>query len=126
MNGVDNCMDEIVIQFDENAQSFIVSLPEFVTLNALKIWGKNFLERLKTQPDSVGLLFDSNRHNFESIECLKWLKVFFMEELSVNAKVNRVAFVQPEKYKPASIVSNVEAYFINVQDAYNWLWQDSR
>ncbi len=116
-------MDEIQTQYDEDLRSFIVTLPGFVTLEALIGWEQAFLRALKNQPSQVGLLFDSNSHNFESIECLRWLKAFFTEEASIGSQVNRVAFVQPAQYKAAEIVSDLEAYFVNVQDARSWLRQ---
>lgn len=114
-------MTEIQTQFDVELRCFVVTLPEFVTLRALKCWEQGFLQALEDQSSKVGLLFDSNSHNFESIECLKWLKAFFTEEEGIGSQVDRVAFVQPAQYRVAEVVSDQEAYFVNIQDARNWL-----
>jgi hypothetical protein len=116
-------MDRIKTEFDEDLGFFIVTLPELVTMEALREWKQAFLQALNNQPGPVGLLFDSHKHNFESIECLKWLKAFFTEEAIVGLRISRVAFVQPEQYRPAGAVSDLEAYFDNVQDARSWLRQ---
>lgn len=116
-------MNRIQTQFDEALGSFIVTLPEFVTLEALKGWEQAFLQALEEQPGESGLLFDSDRHDFESVECLQWLKAFFTKEARVGSQINRVAFVQPAQYRAAEIVSDQEAYFVHVEDARSWLRQ---
>lgn len=114
-------MEEIKIQFDETIGAFVVTLPAFTTLGALNRWEPLFLQAMAVQPGRVGLLFDTSSHNFESIECLKWLRQFFTDRAGIGSKINRVAFVQPAKYKLPQMTSETEAYFLSVQEAYSWL-----
>jgi Ulp1 family protease len=66
-------------------------------------------------------LLDTNTHDFESIECLKWLNDFFRKELNIAATIRRVAFVQPKKYRNPEIINASVAYFEKVKDAREWL-----
>lgn len=95
-------------------------------LKALKGWEQAFLQALEEQPGEIGLLFDSHRHDFESVECLQWLRAFFTTEARIRSQVNRVAFVRPAQYRVPEIVSDEEAYFVHVADARSWLRQGRR
>lgn len=116
-------MQLIRTEFDAYINSYIVTFPGFVTLKALQTWGSEFLAELGRRPDPSGLLLDSNAHAFESIECLKWLNVFFNEELKIAAAIRRVAFVQPITYRSPEVISESVAFFEKVQDAREWLKQ---
>lgn len=116
-------MDEIKTRFDEDLGALIVTLPDFVTLEALKGWEAPFFQAVEHRPGEVGLLFDTNSHNFESIDCLKWLKQFFVERALIGSKVSPVAFVQPGQHKAPQVASDAEAYFLTVQEARSWLWE---
>ncbi len=102
-------------------ESYLVRLPDRVTLHALQQWGAAFMQELEGQAGPVGLLFDTHTHNFESIDCLRWLKAFFTETLAAESSIDRVAFVQPLAYRQPEVVSASEAYFATAQDAQAWL-----
>jgi hypothetical protein len=108
-------------EFDANINSYMVTFPSFVTLEALQIWGAAFSVELGRQSGLSDLLLDTNTHDFESIECLKWLNDFFRKELNIAATIRRVAFVQPKKYRNPEIINASVAYFEKVKDAREWL-----
>jgi hypothetical protein len=114
-------MEKIRTEFDLNIDAYVVYLPPLVTLKTLKMWGSEFLMKLERKPNKIGLLFDTSAHNFESIECLKWVKEFFSIEPVIVDHINRVAFVQPTEYRSPEVVSESEAYFVSNQDARKWL-----
>jgi hypothetical protein len=114
-------MDHIYMEYDQEIESYLVSFPREVLLNALETWGSDFMQELCERSDQVGLLVDTNTHNFESIACLKWLKNFLTEEPVVTIGINRVAFVQPVQYRMPEVVTESEAYFSTCKEAYEWL-----
>jgi hypothetical protein len=99
----------------------VVKLPRRVSLETLQKWGSEFIQELQIQHSDVGLLFNTNTHDFESIDCLKWLRKFFSEEHVVKNSISRVAFVQPIQYRRPEVVNRSVAYFATVHDAYHWL-----
>lgn len=115
--------DRSVVQtrFDSRLDAFVVTFPEFVTLHCLREWGEAFPLELERHSNDVALLLDTNQHNFESVECLKWLRTFLMGEPSVESNIYRVAFIQPSEYRNAEVVSNGEAYFTHMKEAQRWL-----
>ena len=117
----------IETKFDQKINAFIVLMPEYITLNLLNLWSKEFLKSLCKQAvnDKVSLLVDTNKHQFESIECLKLLRNFLTNKKQVRNNISNVAFVQPKQYRKPEIVSPKEAYFSNFEDAHNWLTQRS-
>jgi hypothetical protein len=114
-------VDSIRTEFDPDIDAYIVSLPNRISLAALRTWGSVLLAELEGRSGKTGLLFDSNRHDFESIDCLKWLKAFFTGEDLLSSRIDRVAFVQPPEYRSPEIVGESEAYFAHVEDAKTWL-----
>lgn len=111
----------IQTRFDAGLGVFVVEFPEFVTLNCLRQWGEDFLLQLESHSNDVALLLDTNQHNFDSVDCLKWLRTFLMGEPIAKSKICRVAFVQPPKYRCPEVVSDGEAYFTNTKEAQRWL-----
>lgn len=111
----------IQTRFDSRLDAFVVNFPEFVTLNGLREWGEVFLLELESHSNEVALLLDTNQHNFESVECLKWLRTFLMDDPIIESTIYRVAFVQPTEYRPPEVVSDGEAYFPNTKEAQRWL-----
>lgn len=115
----------IQTRFDAGLDAFVVKFPEFVTLSCLRDWGDVFLLELESHSNDVALLLDTNQHNFESVECLKWLRSFLMDEPTIESTVYRVVFILPQEYRRPEVVSDGEAYFTNTREAQRWL-QSSR
>lgn len=115
----------IQTRFDSGLDAYVVNFPEFVTLNCLRRWGEAFLLELEAHADNVALLLDTNQHDFESVECLKWLRTFLKYEPIIEAMIYRVAFISPPEYRHPEVVSKREAYFTNTKGAQQWL-QSSR
>ncbi len=114
---------EISLKFDTEIKCFVVIFPELVTLQSLKRWGQQFVDELNGK-EGVGLLIDTGPHNFESIDCLKWLKEFLTQVPEVGQSIKRVAFVSPAHYRQPEIVNSREAYFSDISDARIWLKPD--
>ena len=111
---------QIISEYDSIVNAFIVKMPEYINYDALEVWKSELLLSLSKVENQIALLIDINRHNFESIECLKLLRNMFDESI-VKEKVLKTAFVCPKKYKESEVVSNEEAYFEKFNDAYCWL-----
>lgn len=111
----------IQTRFDVDLNAFIVEFPVFVTLGYLTEWGQVFLSELERLDSDAALVLDTNQHEFESVECLRWLRIFLASEPIIKSRVSRVAFIQPPKYRPPEVVSNVEGYFSNMEEARRWL-----
>lgn len=114
-------MSQVHMEYHQEIKGYLVSFPSKVSLIALKIWGSEFTLELQAHSGQAGLLLDTNAHDFESTDCLKWLREFFTEEHVVRRKISRVAFVQPVQYRMPEIVTESEAYFSTVKEAYEWL-----
>ena len=117
--------EHIEMKFDSEINAFIVSMPELITHSALKIWNKEFLKLLceRASNEKAALLLDTNKHDFESIECLKLLRELLSNERQVRESISKVAFVQPRQYREPEIISPVEAYFSQFEEAHNWIRQ---
>jgi len=115
--------DPIHTSFDSEANAFIVRFPEHTTLADLMAWGDSFRTILKKRAhhNSSGLLLDTNRHDFESIECLKYIRDLILEFTRMDHGIHKVAFVQPVSYRQPEIVSSKEGYFLTVEAAWKWL-----
>lgn len=114
-------MGEIETQFSPELNAYVVTMPASITLEALQHWGELFISKLKARSGKVGLLLDTGQHEFESVSCLQWLKVFLTQNPVVVDAIGKVAFVQPEEYRQSQIVSPAEAYFSSVDQAQEWL-----
>lgn len=112
--------------FDDSTNVYIVSMPKYITLEALRIWSQFFLKILEERSRKVGLLLDTNLHEFESVECLKFLREFLTNKKQVKSRISRVAFVQPLRSGQPEIISNNEAYFSDIGKAHKWLHLNSR
>lgn len=112
-------------EFDNKLNAFIVLMPEYITFNELCRWEKEFLKSLRARAgnEKVALLMDTNKHQFESIECLKLLWNLFSEELKAKDYISKVAFVGPVQYREPEIINPTEAYFSHYEEAHNWLRQ---
>jgi hypothetical protein len=104
----------------KEADCFVVTFPERITLESMKRWGVDFKNKLNGKT-GLSLLLDTNSHNFESVECLKWLRVFLTQEQVLTQAINKVAFVQPENYRVSEVISDSEAYFNDLDSARKWL-----
>lgn len=111
----------IQTRFDVELNAFIVEFPAFVTLESLHDWGKVFISELQNHGYGAALVIDTNQHNFESVECLMWLRMFLVGEPLVRSNVTRAAFVQPSEYRRPEVVSGVEGYFSSMDEACRWL-----
>ena len=115
--------DRIEINFANNINGYVVTMPDFVTLDMIEEWEYRFDQELKTKRNSnnFALLFDTNKHNFESIQCLKSLREYFTDNTVLKSRLSRAALISPSKFMAPKIKSEVEAYFDNFEQAYNWL-----
>ena len=116
-------VDGIDTTFDDGLNTFIVHFPGDVTHSMLAAWACFFRAELQQHRfrKGVSILLDSNRHRFESIACLQFLRHFLEEVTGTGGGVGRVAFVQPVQYRCPEIVSRREAYFSTVSEAKSWL-----
>jgi len=113
----------IQTQFDEKINGYVVSMPEYISLEAIEEWKKSMsydFESLSEGQQAV-ILMDTNMHQFESIQCLKSIREFFVTNPVVQSNGVTVAFVQPNEYIKPHIKSVNEAYFDNCSDAFKWL-----
>lgn len=113
----------IQIKFDEKLNGYIIRMPAFISLKSIEEWKRQFALNLKSLPltQKIVLLIDTNRHEFESIQCLKNIRDFFTSNYVIQSNVVKVAFVQPNSYMAPHIKSEIEAYFDSIEEAYKWL-----
>lgn len=111
----------IQTRFDADLNAYLVKFPVFITLGCLHDWGKMFVTELQSRDSGTALVIDTNQHDFESVECLRWLRMFLVGEPIIRSSVYRVAFVQPSEHRRPEVVSDVEAYFSSVEEACRWL-----
>jgi len=113
---------QIDTKYDRKIDSFVVRMPGFISLNALKTWKKEFLATLSqiNDHDKKGVLIDTNNHQFESVECLKYLRELFSEP-QIKRSISRFAFVSPGRYRKPEIIDYSEGYFLSFEEAYRWL-----
>ena len=114
--------NNIKISFDDNINSYIVILPELVTLKMLIQSKADFEDLILSNPhnEKFSLLFDTGLHEFESIECLKYLRTFLSIKPLID-NCHKFATVAPVNYTQAKITSDKEASFNKYSDAYTWL-----
>jgi len=113
----------IQVSFDNKINGYIIRMPEFISLNSIEEWTHKFELDLKTLPlgQRVVMLIDTNKHEFESIQCLKNLREFFTSSSLIQSNIVKVAFVRPKSYGEPHVKSDLEAYFESVEEAYKWL-----
>ena len=115
--------ENIRVSFDKKINGYIISMPEFISLNSIEEWKNKIDLELKSLPlnQKVVMLIDTNKHEFESIQCLKSLREFFTSNAVIQFNIVKVAFVRPKSYGEPHIKSEFEAYFESVEEAYKWL-----
>lgn len=115
--------DRIKINFDKRINGYVVTMPDFVTLEMIEEWKDRFERELLSNrtTNSFALLFDTNKHNFESIECLKRLREYLEDNIVIKSFISRAALVAPSRFMAPMIKSEAEAYFDNTEKAYQWL-----
>jgi hypothetical protein len=115
--------DRIEFNFDKSINGYVVTMPDFVTLNMIEEWKDKFDQELKTLRNSnnFALLFDTNKHNFESIQCLKSLREYLTDNEILKLRFSKAALIAPARFMAPKIKSEDEAYFDNVEQAYKWL-----
>lgn len=115
--------DDIEFNYDEEISAYTARFPEHVTFENLCIWRNRFHEALdaRSTPKPVALILDTNKHDFESNECLKLLREILVQLASLENGIYKIAFIQPEHYRKPEIVNNSEAYFANIGGAKSWL-----
>jgi hypothetical protein len=115
--------DGIESKYDEAMGAYLVSFPEHVSYEALSKWSIEFQEMLVSRGHQKpeALLLDSNKHDFESIECLKFLREILTQLASMKNGICKIAFVQPANYRKSEVVDFNEAYFSSSEEAKSWL-----
>jgi hypothetical protein len=113
----------IEFNFDTRINGYVVTMPDFVTLDMIEEWKDWFDRELQSirSLNKFALLFDTNKHNFESIQCLKILREYLTDNKVLKSRFSRAALVAPAKFMAPNIKSEVEAYFDNLEEAYKWL-----
>lgn len=113
----------IQTQFDERINGYVVSMPEFISLEAIEEWKRSISNDLESIPgdQQVVILMDTNKHQFESIKCLKSIREFFATNHVIQSNGVKAAFVQPDEYMKPHIKSKNEAYFDDCLAALKWL-----
>jgi hypothetical protein len=117
-------MEKIIeFNFDIRINGYVVTMPDFVTLDMIEEWKDRFDRELQSirSSNKLALLFDTNKHNFESIQCLKILREYLTDNKVLKSSFSRAALVAPAKFMAPNIKSEVEAYFDNTEEAYKWL-----
>lgn len=104
----------------KEADCYVVTFPDYIFLESMKNWGSEIKQKLDGGK-GLSMLVDTNSHNFESVECLKWFREFLTQEDVVTQAISKVAFVQPETYRAPEVVSDHEAYFADINSARKWL-----
>ena len=111
----------ITMRYDEALRAYLISMPDYVSLADIEdLQNRLFSSFISLKEGQCALLIDTNKHDFESIACLKALRDL-LESPPVSSNCIRVAFVQPRQYREAQIVSDQEAYFYDKTEAYSWL-----
>ena len=113
---------DIEIHFDEAIAAYIVRFPDWVELQALKAAKLRFEKLLAeaTSNRTFSLLLDTGPHEFESIECRRYVRDFLSIE-ALAERCRKFANVKPKSYGLGEIVSDTEASFNTYSDAYEWL-----
>ena len=113
----------IHISYDDTMKGYVIKMPETASLEDIESWRNEFSTELKslTSNQKFVILIDTNRHDFESIQCLKSIREFLTDNENIKSKCMKVGFVQPEKYMEPHIKSEYEGYFESFDDAYTWL-----
>lgn len=114
---------QIISRYDGKLGAIIVRMPEKVSLSMLEYWQEEFRDLVTQQAvdKNVALLLDTNKHLFESIECLKLIRNLLSNDPQLKKYISRVAFVSPRQYKEPEVISHKEGYFDKFDDAYYWL-----
>ena len=113
----------IQTRFDESINGYVVSMPELISFEAINEWRESINKELKSLQNNqkVVILIDTNKHQFESIQCLKSIRELFTNNEVIQSNGVKAAFVQPQSYMEPHIKSESEAYFDNVSSAFKWL-----
>lgn len=106
-------------------RGFHVTMPISIELRAKERWRSKLQSALAKLGVGVSfnLLIDTNRHEFESIACIRALRDV-LEAPEVTSRCERTAFVSPATFRRPEVVSDREAYFIEIADALAWLEVD--
>lgn len=115
--------EKIQFKYEAEIQGYIIAMPEIIHMSSIDEWIAGFSLELASFPPEkrVVMLVNTNQHNFESIQCLKTLRMFFYDNPIFLSNGVTVAFVAPEKYVKPHIESEVEAYFDCCEQAFMWL-----
>ena len=115
--------ERIQTHFDAKISGYVVTLPGYVTLHMIEEWKVRFKQKLKEIPSSnnCSLLFNTGPHNFENIQCLKSLRQYLSEDAFIKSCLTRAALIAPAKFMIPIVKSDSEAYFDNIDSAYQWL-----
>ena len=102
---------DIVTDFREDINTIIIRMPEKISLALLQQWKNELLDLLENEKrQGLSLLMDTNTHNFESIDCLKFFRDLLLNNSVVKKYIIRAAFVTPKKFRQPEIVSIPEIW----------------
>lgn len=115
--------EKIESKYYKKIRAYSVYFPEHVTLDHLNNWKREFQEMLdvRSHPKPEALILDTNKHDFESIECLRILRSILSQLVNQDNGIYKIAFVQPVQYRKPEVISKNEAYFEDVEKAKLWL-----
>ncbi len=115
-------MNNIQYSFDKKIKGYVINMPEYISLKSIEEWKNEMNHELKSLPSNqnITMLIDTNKHEFESVQCLRSLRDFFTSNTNLS-NIVKVAFVQPKNYMSPHVKSEQEAYFENIKEAYIWL-----
>ena len=116
-------MKQIEIHFNEEINGYVITMPNWVTIEMLKNWKVRLDKKLVESPQTsrFSLLIDTGKHEFESVDCLRFLREYLSGNPEFKNRAEKCAFVAPQKYVTPHVESNLEAYFNDFQEGYKWL-----
>ena len=119
-------MKKIEIDFDKEINGYVIKMPDWVTLEMLKDWRFRFDSKLADSSEKTrySLLIDTGKHEFESIDCLRFIREHLSGKPEFKTRFKKGAIVAPKKYGTPHVESNREAYFNDYHEAYEWLKVD--
>lgn len=113
----------ITIEWDDRINCYVVRMRGRITLDMLADWKTKFdgLLDASSRPPRFSLLIDTGAHDFESVECLRFLREYLSNQSVLGTRLRRGAFVAPAPYVAPHVTSTAEAYFNDFHEAYRWI-----
>lgn len=105
-------LNHISTKYEKHLDCVVVRFPKHVTESQIRKWKPEFLEVLiQNELVASDLLLDTNRHDFENINCLRLLHETLTGDPVVRQALTRVAFVQPLSVREPTVVSRQKHIF---------------